>query len=239
MRHARSPLRRTVAVSCVAPPADWCYNPATPMSDTNLASLHAEIAACRKCNEAGFFAEHTTVFAGPASARLMVVGQAPASSKSTPKRRPFSGSGGRRLFRWLREAGWEEEEFRALAYFTAITKCYPGPGLNGKGDRAPTRREQTLCRPFLDRELALIRPAVIVPIGRIAIEVFLGRVGPLEEVIGREFTGAEDSPVPGVRLVPLPHPSGASLWLNRAENQAHVQRAVGILAGVRMELFRN
>jgi len=208
------------------------------MSDADLASLHAEITACRKCNEAGFFAEHTAVFAGPANARLMVVGQAPAGAKDTPNRRPFSGSGGRRLFRWLRDAGWEEEEFRALAYFTAITKCYPGPGPNGKGDRAPTRREQTLCRPFLHRELALIRPAVIVPIGRIAIEVFLGRVGPLEEVIGREFTGADDPPAPGVRLVPLPHPSGANLWLNHADNRARVQRAVGILARMRRESLR-
>jgi uracil-DNA glycosylase family 4 len=205
------------------------------MSDTDLASLHAEIAACRKCNEAGFFAEHTAVVGGPAGARWMVVGQAPASRKSTPGGRPFSGSGGRRLFRWLQDAGWAEEEFRACAYFSAITKCYPGPGLSGKGDRAPTRREQALCRPFLHHELALIRPTVIVPIGRIAIEVFLGRIGPLEEVIGREFTAADGSPAPGVRLVPLPHPSGASLWLNHAENQVRVQRAVGILAGLRVE----
>ena len=206
------------------------------MRNTDLALLHAEIAACRKCNDAGFFAEHTTVFAGPANARLMVVGQAPAGGQSAPARRPFSGGGGRRLFRWLRDAGWEEEEFRALAYFTAITKCYPGP--NDKGDRVPTRREQALCRPFLQRELALIQPAVIVPIGRLAIEVFLGRVGPLEEIIGQEFIGANDSPAPGARLVPLPHPSGASLWLNHADNQARVQRAVGILARLRLELSR-
>lgn len=206
------------------------------MRNAGLASLHVEIAACRKCNDAGFFAEHTTVFAGPANARLMVVGQAPAGGKSAPARRPFSGGGGRRLFRWLRDAGWEEEEFRALAYFTAITKCYPGPGPNDKGDRVPTRREQALCRPFLQRELTLIRPAVIIPIGRVAVEVFLGRVGPLEEVIGQEFTGADDSPAPGALLVPLPHPSGASLWLNHVDNQARVQGAVGILTRLRLEL---
>ncbi len=205
------------------------------MSDADLVSLHAEITTCRKCNEAGFFAEHTTVFAGPANAWLMVVGQAPASAKATPDRRPFSGSGGRRLFRWLLEAGWEEEEFRACAYFTAVTKCYPGPGPNGKGDRVPTRREQALCRPFLQRELALIRPAVIVPVGRIAIEVFLGRVGPLEEIIGQEFVGGDNSPAPDARLVPLPHPSGANLWLNHEDNRARAQRAVGILARLRAE----
>lgn len=207
------------------------------MSESELARLHAEIAACRRCNEAGFFAEHNTVFAGPAGARLMVVGQAPASGG--PGRRPFSGPAGQRLFRWLREAGWDEEEFRARAYFTAVTKCYPGPGRNGKGDRVPSRQEQALCRPFLERELALLRPAVIIPIGRMAIEVFLGPVGPLEEIVGREFIGAAGSPAPGARLVPLPHPSGANLWLNQIAHQEQVLRAMEILARVRTELLHS
>ena len=205
------------------------------MSESALACLQAEIVACRRCREAGFFAEHTTVFAGPAGARLMVVGQAPAGGGTG--RRPFSGPGGRRLFRWLREAGWGEEEFRASAYFTAVTKCYPGPGPNGKGDRVPSRQEQDLCRPFLERELALIRPSVIIPIGRVAIEVFLGPVGSLEEIIGREFT-APGPLAPGARVVPLPHPSGANLWLNRPDHQAQVSRAMEILARMRAEFLR-
>ena len=122
-----------------------------------LAALHREIAKCRKCAEAGYTVESVPhlVVSGPAEARLMLIGQAPPSERSSHGR-PFSGPAGQRLFKWLAEAGWDEEEFRARCYITAITKCYPGKA--AKGDRRPTAVEQKLCRPFLDRELALVRP---------------------------------------------------------------------------------
>jgi uracil-DNA glycosylase len=159
----------------------------------------------------------------------MIVGQAPGSTECETGR-PFNGPSGQRLFEWLARAGWGEESFRTTQYMTAITKCYPGKSPNGKGDRAPTRAEQKLCAPFLERELALVRPEVIVPVGGMAVRRFIGSVR-LADVVG---TVAEDSE--GRLIVPLPHPSGVSLWLNRPENQARVSQALAHLRRLRERL---
>lgn len=193
-----------------------------------LSTLHREIAACRRCAEAGYTVESVPqlVVSGPVEARLMLVGQAPPSERSSHGR-PFSGPAGQRLFRWLAEIGWEEEDFRARSYITAITKCYPGKA--NKGDRRPTAVEQKLCRPFLDRELALVRPELIVVVGGLAIETFLGH-NKLQDSVGQVIVRD------GVRFVPLPHPSGASLWLNASENQKRVRKALRELELLRQGL---
>ena len=123
---------------------------ATRASPVQLKALHREIAECRKCAEAGYAVESVPhlVVSGPVNARLMVIGQAPPSERSSHGR-PFSGPAGQRLFKWLAEAGWDEEAFRARCYITAITKCYPGKA--SKGDRRPTAAEQKLCRYYHSR----------------------------------------------------------------------------------------
>ena len=193
-----------------------------------LAALHREIAVCRQCAEAGYTVESVPhlVVSGPAEARLMVIGQAPPSERSSHGR-PFSGPAGQRLWKWLAEAGWAEEDFRARCYVTAITKCYPGKA--AKGDRRPTATEQKLCRPFLDRELALVHPEVIVLVGGLAIQTFVGE-NRLEGIVG--WVTVRD----GVQYIPLPHPSGASLWLNTPQNQARVRKALGALRQLQQDL---
>ena len=175
--------------------------------------------ACRRCLEAGYPIAPGAVFSGLATATVMIVGQAPGITE-TQVGRPFNGPSGRRLFRWLAQAGWEETEFRTTQYMTAVTKCYPGKGAGGKGDRVPTRAEQKLCAPYLERELALVRPKLIIPVGGLAVRRFLGRVR-LAQVVGGVVQDED-----GRWIVPLPHPSGASLWLNRPENQARVTQAL-------------
>ena len=192
-------------------------------SEGELARLHHEMRICQKCLKAGYEISPGAVFSGPASAEWMIIGQAPGVTECQFKR-PFNGTSGTRLFQWLAQAGWEEADFRNQEYMTAVTKCYPGKGKGGKGDRVPTRAEQKLCRPFLDRELALVAPRIIVPIGRLAVELFFGRQFKLAEVVG---TLTQDDH--GRKIVPLPHPSGASLWLNRDEHQAKVSQALEIL----------
>ena len=194
-----------------------------------LGALQAEMRACRHCLEAGFSITPGAVFSGDAAAKVMIVGQAPGASECETGR-PFNGPSGQRLFDWLAEAEWEENDFRATQYLTAITKCYPGKSVGGKGDRAPTRVEQKHCAPFLEQELALMRPKVIVPVGGLAVRRFLGQVR-LADVVG---TVVEDGR--GRWVVPLPHPSGVSLWLNRPENQARVARALSHLRRLRRDL---
>ena len=192
------------------------------MTDGRLAALQAEMRACRACLEAGYNIEPGAVFSGPAPAALMLIGQAPGITEAQVKR-PFNASSGTRLFQWLARAGLEEDDFRRRYYMTAVTKCYPGKHPQGKGDRKPTGAEQRLCRPFLDREIELVRPRVILAVGGLAIETVLGRNVRLDEAVGRTFE------VGGRLVLPLPHPSGASLWLNKPENQARLARALDIL----------
>lgn len=185
-------------------------------------ALQQEMRACRKCLDAGYEIVPGAVFSGPAPAPLMLVGQAPGVTEAQVKR-PFNASSGTRLFQWLSEAGLDEVEFRARNYMTAVTKCYPGKHPKGKGDRKPSRAEQTLCQPFLQQELALVQPRILLAVGGLAIETLLGQRLRLDEVVGHVFE------VDGHQVLPLPHPSGASLWPNRPENQARIARALVLL----------
>jgi uracil-DNA glycosylase family 4 len=184
--------------------------------------LQIEMRACRRCLEAGYDIVPGAVFSGPAPSALMLVGQAPGVTEAQVKR-PFNASSGTRLFQWLAAAGLDENDFRRNAYMTAVTKCYPGKQAGGKGDRRPTRAEQALCRPFLEQEIALVQPKVMLAVGGLAIETLLARKLRLAEAVGRAFE------VDGRWLLPLPHPSGASLWPNKPENQARLERALALL----------
>lgn len=183
-----------------------------------LATLHERILRCRLCEVAGYIPRAAPVVVGRRGARLMLIGQAPGVTE-LEVRRPFAGRSGRELFRWMAEIGIDEPEFRGHVYMTAITKCFPGKAPAGSGDRRPSGREIALCRPFLEEQLALVHPAVIMLVGGLAIErVFPGR--PLTSLIGRRI----DSD--GIGYIPLPHPSGASRWLNRPEHRVLLRHAL-------------
>ena len=196
---------------------------------SQMDELHDRMRACRRCMEEGYPINPRAVLSGSISAQVMVVGQAPGVTE-VQVGRPFNGSAGRRLFSWLAEAGWKEDVFRATQYMTAVTKCYPGKSGSGKGDRAPSRVEQKLCAPFLEQELSLVQPRVIVPVGSMAVRRFLGAVS-LAQVVGQVLTDEA-----GRQIVPLPHPSGASLWLNQPENRERVTRALAALGELRQKL---
>ena len=186
-----------------------------------LARLHTRIRSCTKCVEAGYLPSAFPIVAGKASDRVMIIGQAPGAVELTTGL-PFSGRAGAELRRWLADAGIDEAH---LPYRTAITKCFPGKAASGAGDRRPSPREVALCAPWLDAELALVRPRVVLLVGTLAIERFWGRV-PLSDVVGR-------SRIDGDRiLIPLPHPSGASRWLNDPDNRASLRRALAMVRRV-------
>ena len=181
--------------------------------------LHARIRACTRCADAGYIPAAFPVVAGRLTDRIALVGQAPGIVEQTTGM-PFSGRSGAILRRWLADAGIGEDE---LPYRTAITKCFPGKAKTGAGDRKPSPPEIALCAPWLEQELALLRPRVLMLIGQLAIERFWGRA-PLDAVIGR--TRREPD---GRVLIPFPHPSGASRWLNEPAHQALLRRAIGHL----------
>jgi uracil-DNA glycosylase family 4 len=190
----------------------------TDLRATALARLHARIRACTKCVAAGYIPSAFPIVAGNASDRVMIIGQAPGAVELTTGL-PFSGRAGAELRRWLAVAGIDEAR---LPYRTAITKCFPGKAASGAGDRRPSRPEVLLCASWLDAELALVRPRVVLLVGTLAIERFWGKE-PLSEIVGK-------SRVDGDRvLVPLPHPSGASRWLNEPENRERLARALAVV----------
>ncbi|HIE57163.1 MAG TPA: uracil-DNA glycosylase [Anaerolineales bacterium] len=195
-----------------------------------LAALHAEMRACRRCLEAGHDVTPPAVVGGSMGAKIMTIGQAPGITE-VEAQRPFNAGSGKRLFNWLAEAGIEETWFRSTQYMTAVTKCYPGRVKGGSGDRVPSRAEQKLCRPFLDREISLIDPMLIIPIGRLAIDLFYPRKMKLTEIIGTQRQ------VDGRWVVPLPHSSGASRWHQTAENRALIAQAVQLIGAHYRRIF--
>jgi uracil-DNA glycosylase len=190
----------------------------------SLASLQRDNRVCRACAEAGYPIESLPVVHGHAGQRAYMLGQAPGSVEAE-ERRPWRGRAGRTLRRWL---GMSEAEFYETFYCASVTRCYPGRAPSGRGDRTPTPAEQELCAFWREWELRLLRPALIVPVGGLAIRRLLGPAR-LADCVGRRF--AQD----GAAVVPLPHPSGASGWLNDPANRALVDRAVTL---IRTELAR-
>jgi uracil-DNA glycosylase len=154
----------------------------------------------------------------------MIVGQAPGVIEGE-ERRPWRGRAGQTLRRWL-DMG--EEEFDATFYCASVTRCYPGKHASGRGDRAPTNTELELCRFWLDWELRLLRPRLVLVVGGLAARRLLG-LKTLDECVGGRYSLGE------AVALPLPHPSGASGWLNAPQNR---QRLEGALAIVGEELRR-
>jgi uracil-DNA glycosylase len=189
---------------------------------TSLAAHCRALAECRLCGHGNAVVPIVSVASAP---RAMLVGQAPGQVEAGGGR-PFAGRAGKTLFRWLERAGVDEATARRHIYIAAITRCYPGPSPTGRGDRVPSPLEQENCEVWLDSELRLIRPTLVIPVGRLAITRFLPRL-PLDRLIGRSHVV---SLVGGSAVViPLPHPSGASSWIHQANHPQLLDRALELL----------
>jgi uracil-DNA glycosylase len=159
--------------------------------------------------------------------KVMLVGQAPGQVEAAGGK-PFAGRAGKTLFRWLERAGVDEETARDRIYIAAITRCYPGPSPSGRGDRVPSPEEQESCAVWLDAELEIIRPRLIIPVGRLAISRFLPNA-PLDELVGRVHAGPPETA--RALVIPLPHPSGASSWIHQGDHPQLLERALELIGG--------
>jgi len=184
----------------------------------SLASLQRTNSHCRACAEAGYHLESKPIVEGGQGRRAYLYGQAPGAVEAT-EGRPWRGRAGRTLRGWLE---MDEETFYATFYCAAVTRCYPGKAPSGRGDRTPTPVERRLCSVWREHELRLLRPALVVPVGGLAIRELLG-LSRLEDCVGRRFD------FHGASAVPLPHPSGASSWLNAPANRELVRRAAALV----------
>jgi len=191
--------------------------------ESALADHCRALASCRKC---GLGPDVLPIVSLSRRPDAMLVGQAPGKVE-TGGGRAFAGRAGKTLFRWLERIGLDEATARDRIYIAAVTRCYPGPSSTGRGDRVPSIAERMNCSSWLEEELRLIRPRLLIPVGRLAIERFLPRL-PLEELIGREHE-VEHSGGRSI-AIPIPHPSGASSWIHQGDHPALLERALELIA---------
>jgi uracil-DNA glycosylase len=193
-----------------------------------LAKHCGALAECRRCGHAGDVVPimPMTLSRAVVAPRIMLVGQAPGQVEAAGGK-PFAGRAGKTLFRWLERAGLDEAQARRRIFIAAVTRCYPGPSPSGRGDRVPSPTEQETCGVWLDAELELIRPKLLIPVGRLAIMKFLPNL-PLDRLIGRahEVTHAGGRSL----AIPLPHPSGASSWIHQGNHPQLLERALELIA---------
>ncbi len=170
---------------------------------------------------------HRPVVVGrPTASRVLLVGQAPGD-KEPKLGRPFAWTAGKTLFKWFAEApGWTEDEVRNRIYFAAVCRCFPGKRPEG-GDRVPAPDEIARCSTWLEREFALLKPLLVLPVGKLAISQFLGE-RPLVETIGRSFR--IDYHGHAADCIPLPHPSGASPWHRMEPGRTLLREALARVA---------
>ncbi|MEI6561668.1 MAG: uracil-DNA glycosylase family protein [Verrucomicrobiota bacterium] len=170
---------------------------------------------------------HKPVISGaPILSKVLLVGQAPGV-KEPILGRPFAWTAGKTLFRWFSEhCGVEEATFRSTVYMAAVCRCFPGKNAHG-GDRVPSSAEIVQCGDWLDAELRLLKPELVIPVGKLAIAQFLP-VGPLVEMIGKRFRAERAGAT--FDLVPLPHPSGASPWHRMEPGRSLLHQALGEIA---------
>jgi uracil-DNA glycosylase len=189
-----------------------------------LDALHARIHRCHRC----FKAKDNLPVTGKGLARtggFLLVGQAPGIREPKAQMN-FAWTAGRRLFKWLLTVGLSESKLRSNAYITAVTKCYPGKSKSGSGDRKPAPWEVEYCAPYLDELMRRLKPALVVPIGGLAVERFLGEKQ-MSVTIGQEYR--REGPGGPTYIIPLPHPSGASPWAHMPGNREKLEKALRLI----------
>jgi uracil-DNA glycosylase len=187
----------------------------------SLAGMTRDLRVCRACVEAGYPLESLPVLAPGGAQRAYLFGQAPGIVEGE-ERRPWRGRAGKTLRRWLE---LEEDVFYETFYCASVTRCYPGRPASGRGDRTPTPTEQRLCSRWRDTELRLLRPRLVVTVGGLATRALLG-IKSVSEAVGARFE------LDGAIAIPLPHPSGASSWLNDRANRERVAAAAAEIRAV-------
>jgi uracil-DNA glycosylase len=184
----------------------------------SIASLQRDNRVCRACAEDGYPLESLPIVLPYTGQRAYLFGQAPGIQEGQ-ERLPWRGRAGKTLRRWF---DMDEDTFYSTFYCASVTRCYPGRAPSGRGDRTPTPREQDLCAFWQEWEFKLIRPQLVVTVGGLAARRLLG-VKSISECVGVRYERD------GYVAIPLPHPSGASSWLNDQTNRARVADALGTI----------
>jgi len=187
-----------------------------------LARHVALLLQCRRCPRM----LPPPVSGGPVLSKVMLIGQAPGV-KEPVLGKPFAWTAGRTLFGWFQQfCGMNEEQVRSEIYFAAVCRCFPGKTASG-GDRVPAPDEIRNCSTWMNDEIDLLQPRLVMPVGKLAIAQFLA-FEKLDEVVGRSFRLRRNRRA--FDLIPLPHPSGASPWHRMPPGLGLLRSAMRLIA---------
>lgn len=191
-----------------------------------LQILADTIAACRRCDNAGLSVDHCPPLFRGEGRRIFVIGEQPGSQEQD-KGVAFSGAAGKRLRQWLITAGVADDEdglFQAC-YFTSLIKC--------RTETAKLKRAFRNCRTYLTDQLDLVKPDIVCTLGLAPPKFLYGYQGTLEKIVGTAYAEHELHD-PGmfpihqthIKIIPLPHPSPLSHWLNERPNRLRLTEAL-------------
>ncbi len=178
----------------VLPPAA----PATPPVNkaAALAALRERTLICIKCPNLASSRKNVVFGVGDIDARLMFVGEAPGADEDD-QGEPFVGKAGQLLTKIIQATGLSRES----VYIANILKCRPDTPGETSGNRKPTAEEMTTCLPYLQEQIDLIQPTVLVALGGTAVEGLLGKTLGINKLRGTWQTYR------GIPLMPTYHPS--------------------------------
>jgi len=187
----------------------------------SIQAHQASLSQCRLCPDM----IPPVIIGQPVQSEILLVGQAPGDREGIIGH-PFGWTAGKTLFQWFESIGVKEANFREQVYMSAVCRCFPGKNPKG-GDRVPNKKEIATCSQWITKEIELLRPKLIIPVGKLAISQYL-LVDKLVDVIGQRF----EKEVNGIELelLPLPHPSGASTWHRMSPGKELLGEALALLA---------
>lgn len=185
-----------------------------------IVAHHEALSHCRLCPDM----VPPVIIGQPVAAEILLIGQAPGD-KEGDLGRPFAWTAGKTLFKWFQSIGVAEQDFRQQVYMSAVCRCFPGKNPKG-GDRVPAKSEIEVCSQWLNKEIALLQPKLVIPVGKLAISQYL-TVNKLVDVIGEQFK--VDMNGIDVDMIPLPHPSGASTWHRMSPGKELLGQALSLL----------
>ena len=193
-----------------------------------IASIHKKLEACRDCPNVCGTPVHGK---GNDYAQVYLLGQAPGPHEARFGK-PFAYTAGKTLFKWLGGVTHlDEETLRDQIYFAAVARCFPGKHPSGTGDREPDANEIANCSKFIKAEISVIKPKLVIAVGKLAIREVLGSAikknFSLADVIGKKFF-VDYQGLP-VQVVPLPHPSGISTWFKKEPGLTLLNKALDLI----------
>lgn len=161
----------------------------------------------------------------PVASKILQIGQAPGPYEGRLGQ-PFAWTAGKTLFKWYATLGVSEEQFRSRVYMAAVCRCFPGKNPQG-GDRVPNATEIAHCGDWLRREVEILQPELVIPVGKLAIAQML-KAKRLDDLVGQlhrvSYYGRDTD------VIPLPHPSGLSTWFKLEPGKTLLGQALQLIA---------